>query len=198
MRFLFDVAHFQLAQILVFGSLLLGGYYFTLYDDGSELRETIQTIQTDTRRAEAQIEQTEKEIEDVKIFEKEILAEEESVKYFLNFVPNTLTFTEVSTLLIKEAKSSGVNISLKKDKIVNQEEDSEYHTLNIGLTISGSFSNILLFLSKLTAQKRILIVNNIDMTVNRQNQLIESVLDISAYRYQEIDKKEKAGSEEKK
>ena len=183
MRILIDIANFQFIQILVFGSLFLGIYYFTMYDDGSALRKTIADIQEKTQQVEEQVEKKQQKLEEVKTFEQEILSQEEAVKYFLNFIPSSLTFTDVSTLLINEAKSSGVNIEVKQDERIDEQDDSEYHTLNIQLTVNGAFSQILLFLSKLTEQKRILIVKDIGMKIDRHTQLIEANMSILAYRY---------------
>ena len=184
MNILFDIARFRTIQIVVFGSFFMGIFYFTMYNDGSVLKKTIADVETNINQVEEQVNKTQKDLEDVENFEKEILAQEEAVKYFLNFIPSSLTFTEVSTLLIKEAKSAGVNIEVKQDKRGHKQNDSEYQTLDVQLTVNGAFAQILLFLSNLTNQKRIIIVNNIDMKVDRVTQLIGANLNISAYRYE--------------
>ena len=184
MRFLFDISRFHLAQIIVFGSFLCGIFYFTLYDKGDGLKTSMQGIKTNIEDTEKQVKKEQKALEDIKAFEKETLAQEEDIRYFLNFIPSSLTFTEVSTLLINEAKAAGINIEVKQDRQSRQNVDSEYQTLDIQLTVKGSFSQILLFLSKLTNQRRILVVNNINMRVDK-DQLIGASLDISAYRYNE-------------
>ena len=184
MNILFDIARFRTIQIVVFGSFFMGIFYFTMYNDGSVLKKTIADVETNINQVEEQVNKTQKDLEDVGNFEKEILAQEEAVKYFLNFIPSSLTFTEVSTLLIKEAKSAGVNIEVKQDKRGHKQNDSEYQTLDVQLTVNGAFAQILLFLSNLTNQKRIIIVNNIDMKVDRVTQLIGANLNISAYRYE--------------
>ena len=168
----------------------MGVYYFSWYNNGSTLKKSIDDIQMNTQQVEFQISKKQEELENIKTFEKEVLAQEEDVKYFLNFIPSSLTFTDISTLLLSEAKSSGVNVGLKKDEKVDKEKDSEYQTLSVQLAVNGSFSQILLFLSKLTQQRRILIVENIDMIINRQTQLIEAKLLVSAYRHDKKSKEE--------
>lgn len=192
MRFINDIARFHLIHIVVFGSMFLGVLYFTSYDDGSGVKKSIEDVQTQTNQASLQVEKKKKELQDAKAFKNEVLKEEKVLKSFLSFIPSSLTFTDISTLLIQEAKHAGVNIQLKQDQQIKKEENSEYHALDVQLKINGSFTQILLFLSKLTAQKRMLIVHNIDMKANKKNQLIEVQLNISAYRY--VKKKE----EEKK
>lgn len=190
MRVLFDIAKLQIIQILIFGSVFLGIYYFTLYDDGSRLRQLILDVQSNIDTTETKVKKKEKELEDIKEFEREILAEEQVIKYFLNFIPESLTYTDLSSLLIKSAEFTGVNIEVKKDQKVKKQKDSEYQTLQIQLAIDGSFSQIMLFLSKLTAQRRILVLKEIDMNIDQASRLIKANLNILAYRYQKIEKKE--------
>jgi len=190
LQLLINIANFQFIQILVFGSFFLGIYYFTVYDDGSALRKSIVEVQKKIEQVEQQVKRKQQELNEVKTFEQEILAQEEAVKYFLNFIPSSLTFTDVSALLINEAKSSGVNIEVKRDERVDERDDSEYNTLNIQLTVNGAFSQILLFLSKLTDQKRIHVVKNINMRMNRQTQLVKVGRSILAYRYRSFQKDE--------
>lgn len=184
MRILFDIANLKIFQIVIFGSFLLGIYYFTMYDDGSDLRGSIASIQTNIDQTSEQVSKKQKEIEDIKDFEQEVLSQEDIIKHFLNFIPSSLTFTDVSSLLIKEAKSAGINIEVKRDEQADKEENSEYSTLKVQLTVSGAFSQILLFLSKLTNQRRMLVVNNINMRMDRTSGLIGADLLISAYRYE--------------
>ena len=185
MRILFDIAYFSFIQILVIGGFLFGVFYFTLYDDGKSLRDSITAAKTGIETAKKQLEQKQKELKDIKSFETEVLSQEEVIKQFLNFVPSSLTFTDMFSLLTKEAKSSGVNIIDKRDERIEDVGDSEYQTLNIKLTVEGAFPQVLLFLSKLTGQRRMLIINNIDMNnANAENQIIKTNLLISAYRYE--------------
>ena len=194
MRLFFNIVYLQFIQIIVFGFLGLGVFYFTKYDDGSALRKSIDDVKVNIQQVEEQIKKKQQELEEIKVFEIELKDQEEVIQYFLNFVPSSLTFTDVSELVTKEARSAGVNIIEKKDN--NQtakNEDSEYRTLDVQLTIKGAFSQVLLFLSKLTDQKRMLIVNEINMRVDRQTRLITANLSLSAYRYE---KREEAQKEE--
>ena len=194
MKILFDLARLQFLQIFVFGGIFIGVYYFTLYDDGAYLDKLIKDVQSNIEQTEVKIKKKEEDLETVKEFEREILSEEEVVKYFLNFIPESLTYTELTSLLIKSAEFTGINIELKQDQKVQVREESEYQTLKIKLTINGSFSQIMFFLSRLTVQKRMLILQKINITIDRTSRLIKADLNIIAYRYNKRQQKE----EEKK
>ena len=184
MRLLFDFANFKLAQIIIFGSMLVGISYFTWFDNGKGLQSNIDSARTSITQVSSQIKAKEKELEEIKAFEREIANQEEVVKKLLIYIPEILTFTDISALLIKEAKSSGVNIEDKQDELVQKEEGSDYRILNTKLKVSGAFSHVLSFLSKLTIQKRMLVVDRIEMNMDRENQSIKASMNVSAYRYE--------------
>ena len=71
MRFLFDLSHFSFVKIIVFGSCLLGLYYFTLYNDGSELRQSINKVENDISAVDKQLSAKQKELDDTRTFERE-------------------------------------------------------------------------------------------------------------------------------
>ena len=193
MRILLDISNFTIIQIIAFGCLFLGIYYFTMYDDGSSLKDSIVEIQADIEEVSGKVVEKREELEKIKIFEREVLNQENVVKQFLHFIPSSLTYTEVSSLLIKEAKSSGINIEVKRDERIGVKKGSEYSTLTVRLKISGAFSQILLFLSKLTSQKRILVVNSINMQIDRETGLRQADLQIDTYRYELGSEEEEGG-----
>ena len=188
MKIIYDIVNFKLPQIVIFGAFFTGIFYFTSYNDGTNIKNDIKSIQTQVDQLKVQLRKKQDELVDVKNFKRDLLQEEETIKHLINFVPDSLTFTDISFLLIRAAKATGVNIDLKEDKIVRTQKDLDYSILEIQLKVNGSFSQILLFLSKLTEQKRMLIVKNIDMKINSSNRLIESDLLIVSYRYKKQDK----------
>ena len=190
MGFLMSLAHFQVANIIVLGGFFLGIFYFTAYDDGAVLREVIVDIENQIKQTDTEISKVQNEISQVKIFEQEVSNNKKVIKYFLNYIPATLTFTELSSLVNRQALSSGINIESKEDnkQLANQEDNPEYDTLNLKLKVSGSFSQLMFFLSKLTEQKRVLVINRIDLSLLAEEQQIISNIDILAYRYKgEVD-----------
>ena len=181
-----SLSHFQLTQILVLGGFALGIYYFTAYDDGTTLRQTIADVQNQVKTKEEEVSKVREDIKRVKLFEQEVVNHRKVIKFFLNYIPSSLTFTEISSLVNQQALSSGVNIESKEDnQLENQEESLEYDILNMKLRVSGSFSQIMFFLSKLTDQKRLLVINKINLNITSAAKQIISDIDLSAYRYGE-------------
>ncbi|MCY4321371.1 MAG: type 4a pilus biogenesis protein PilO, partial [Bdellovibrionaceae bacterium] len=134
------------------------------------------------------------EIEQVRLFEQEIENNKKVIKFFINYIPASLTFAEVSSLVNKEASSSGVNIESKEDsQYQGGNENTDYDVLNLKLRASGSFPQIMFFLSRLTSQKRLLIVDNINLSSTPNSEEIMSDINLLAYRYTgvNIDEQEK-------
>ena len=186
MGFLMSLAHFQLVQIIVLGGFALGVFYFTAYDDGAGWRQEIVDVQEQVKKAEGEVVKVRAEIEEVKLFNQEVANHKKVIKFFLNYIPASLTFTEISSLVNKQALSSGVNIESKEDnQYTGQKKNTEYDILNLKLKVSGSFSQIMFFLSKLTAQKRLLVVNKIGLNISSESNQILSDINLLAYRYKE-------------
>ena len=181
-----SLSQFQLTQILVLGGFALGVYYFTGYDDGTVLRESIVDVQNQVKTTEGELSKTREDIERVKLFEQEVANHKRVIKFFLNYIPSSLTFTEISSLVNQQALSSGVNIESKEDnQFEDQEEDLDYDILNMKLRVSGSFSQTMFFLSKLTDQKRLLVIDKINLNISSSANQIMSDINLLAYRYRE-------------
>lgn len=183
--FLISIAHFQFIQIIVLGGFGLGVFYFTAYNDGAVLRQSIVDVKNQVRQKEGEVADVRMEINKVKQFEQEVSQHKKVIKFYLNYIPETLTFTEVSSLVNEQALSSGVNIESKEDsnQTQNQEGNTDYDILNMKLKVSGSFPQIMFFLSKLTYQKRLLFVNKIDLNIMPESRQIMSDINLQAYRY---------------
>ena len=196
MKILFNISNLSLAQIIVFGCLSMGGYYFFMYNDGSQLRQSISDAEGKSQQIDTGIKKKETELKNLKDFKKEVSLKEKSVNYFLNFIPNQLSSIDVFSLLNREAKDTGINIEDKKDQPSLREES--YEILRIKLKVSGAFPQVVLFLSRLTNQKRVLIVNNVSISVADNKKSILADLDIFAFRYHEKKEKEKEKDGQKK
>ena len=198
MRFLYDIANMGFIHIVVFGSFFMGIYYFSFFDNGKKEEAAIEQLRQEINQTEEGIKKKKVALKDILEFKSIIEKEKETVDHFLSYIPNEQTAVDVFQFLTSEAKSTGVNINDKKDEGV--ETLDIYDALKVNLTVSGAFSQVLLFLSRLTAQKRILVVKQINMNIpSSTNQWIEASMTIYAYRYKgEAKDEEKEVTDEKK
>ena len=196
MKFLLSLANSSLIQIFVFGSFFTGLYYFSFYDDGKALRKEIERVKTQAQSAQTNIEETKIEIDNVLSFKKVVEKDEEFVKVFLNYTPDSLTFNEISTLVNNEASDSGVNIQSKRDVSINDVTDRDYQTLHLEIELVSSFSQLMFFLSKLTMQRRILIIESIDVKIDQGEGFVLTQIKLLAYRYKKPEEQQEENSQE--
>lgn len=183
MTFLLSFANNSLIQIFVFGSFFLGLFYFSFYDDGTDLRNEIQDVRSQIQTMQGGIQKTKTEIENVLVFKAGLEKEEDLVKALLNYTPEKLLFNEISILLNNEALSSGVNIESRRDGSVDDIPNTEYQALSLDIELTSSFSQLMIFLSKLTQQPRILIVESIDVKTYKTKDMVSTRIKLLAYRY---------------
>lgn len=177
------------AQVIVIGIFFTGVYYFVFFNNGDTLKQSIKEVNTQIQTAENNITKAQKEYKDLQLFKEEIEQQEEFVKAFIDFIPSSLTFTDISELVIEQASSAGININSKRDIQFQRFKDTDYEFLNIKLEITGSFSLLMLFLSKLTEQKRVLVVDEINISTT-DNQMVKSQINLIAFRYKKKEEKE--------
>ena len=184
-----DISNLTLTQILVFGSVLAGGFYFTVYNKGDSLKSQIESEQTAFQKAEKILAEKKDELVQLKQFEADLKKDERSINIFLDYISEQMTSIEMFRFITQEAKIAGVNIEDKRDHGAVTKKTLDI--LKASLKISGSFQQIVYFLSKLTDQKRILSVTKINVNASERDQHVTADMDISAYRYKPVvEKKE--------
>ena len=191
MKILSDISNLTFVQIVVFGSVLTGVFYFSFYDKGTKLMEQIENTNLQIQQTEATLQKKQNEIDRLIQFEKDLAVDEKSINVFLDYISTDMTTIDMFRLVTREAKMAGVNIEDKRDQGMDEQEMLD--VLKTTLKISGSFSQIVFFLSKLTAQKRILLVDRIQVESREKKELVIASMDIYAFRY-----KPSASKEDKK
>lgn len=181
MNLLKDISNLTFMQILVFGSILTGGFYFSFYNNGAALMKQIQTEESQLKKAEEELRIKKEELKRLIQFEEDLKRDEKSIGIFLDYIPEKMTTFEMFRFITQEAKISGVNIEDKTDHGVDEKE--MVSALKASLRVSGSFQQVVFFLSKLTAQKRILVVDKIQIKSVEKSQQVMAFMDIYAYRY---------------
>ena len=189
-QFLSSIALMGAVQIITLGSFFMGMYYFTFYDDGSFLKKKTAEVHTQIQNTDQKIQKQKNEITRLLNYKTAIEREARAIQYFLSYIPNEYTAIDIFHFLTQEAKNAGINIEDKADQGVKDGEF--YDALKVHVRVAGSFSQVLLFLSRLTAQKKILVVNDINLSISsgEDDQWITASMTVYAYRYKENEKKD--------
>lgn len=176
--------------MITLGSFFMGMYYFTFYDDGFYLKKKTAEFHTQVQNTDKKIQKQKDEITSLLNYKKAIEREARAIQYFLSYIPNEYTAIDVFQFLTQEAKNAGINIEDKADQGVKDGEF--YDALKVHVRVEGSFSQVLLFLSRLTAQKKILVVNDINLSLSsgEDDQWITASMTVYAYRYKESEEED--------
>ena len=183
MKLLSDISNLSLVQIIVIGSILTGMFYFSFYNKGIALEKQIEEANLQLQGAEKSLKEKQEELDRLVQFKQDLEIDEKAIGVFLDYIPEEMTTVEMFRFITQEAKISGVNIEDKKDH--GSEKKDMVHSLKASLRVSGSFPQVVFFLSKLTAQKRILLVDQIKVENEADSQTVMASLDIYAFRYKE-------------
>ena len=128
------------------------------------------------------------ELKQLQEMDKAIRLMGDEVNKFLQYIPNKLTSSMVLNHLNINAKSAGVDMQ----KIQNHStvEDQEfYEKIKINVTVTGLFSQVLVFLSKLTGLTEIITIGSFNLREVKQGRYvggsneIKMEMDIYGYRY---------------
>ena len=188
MNLIYSLSKMSLTQILALGLFLSGIYWFTDYDNGDQLREKIDNVKVQIKQTDLKIKKVKTELENIKRLKKSVEVEgSKSIQLILEYIPNSLTTATISSYINKEAKESGIDIINRADRGVLDFENF-YEILKVRIKCSGSFPQIVYFLSKLTQQKIILTSDNITMNTVQGERSVVVDADIYGYRYKEPDK----------
>lgn len=183
------IARLNVVEIIAFGGLLFGLYYFLQFQDNIEKSiKKLEAKETQQAKVGKDKNTKQKELDDRLKFKQKMDLKEEAILHFLNFVPNDLTPSNLFAYLDEEAKLAGINIQDKQDR--DSLDLQDYTGLRMDVKVKGSFSQVLLFLSKLTSKKRIIVVDEIDIRL-KEGGAVSAEIKLLSFKYNKKDKKDK-------
>ena len=179
----------NITLIILLSGSIAGGYYLVKYDKGDSIKQQMQQINKDkdtTREKINNLKLALKALQETDVVVNQMGME---INNFLKFIPSRLTSAMMLNHLNNTAKSTGVSVeSVTNHDFVKKEEF--YEKLKVSVTIKGVFSQVLLFLSKLTGLTEVITVESFSMeNIRRQDLSIQGLdevkmrMDIYGYRY---------------
>ncbi len=176
-------------SIILFSLFLAGGYYFWKFDSGQSIKSNIKQLEDDVNQTQndiARLKTTKANLQDL---DKVMNDTANEVEQLYNYIPNELTSSKVLKYLNSLTKQSGVNLEDVKNHGVMTKKKF-YEKLKIHMVIRGFFTEILMFLSKLTELKIIITVEKFTIENTHSQNLhgsflneLKMTMDIYSYRY---------------
>ncbi len=178
----------SIGMIIILSAGFAGIYYITKYDKGESIKNEIASLDTQKSAVQKEIEELNGELNNLNELDKAMNSMSGEINKFLQFIPNKMTSSIVLNHLNQQAKVAGVDL---QDIVTysNVEKREFYEKLKVNVTVKGLFTQVLVFLSKLTNLKEIITVEQFSMEPIAQKKYakganeIKIQMDIYGYRY---------------
>lgn len=167
-QYMAKIAALDWLKVVGVGIALAVGYYFLMYNDGATLTADIATAQTRLSTATRQLGETEKALADAARFETEVQGLARQFGKIVDFMPSTVTSADLTTIINKQIQLAGVRAVSIKPSSELQRVDF-YEMSRVQLELSGSFAQIVTFLSYISRVPRLLTFEGTNLTLSQEN-----------------------------
>ena len=179
-------AQTSLGIMIIISAGIAGIYYVAKYNNGKSIKSEISSLDRQKKDVEKNIKNLKLELEGIQEVEKVMNVMGNKMNEFLKFIPDKMTSLMILNHLNINAKSAGVELSnIENHDVVKKEEF--YEKIKINITVKGVFTQILVFLSKLTGLTEIVTIESFVLKeVPQKKELADEVqmqMQIYGYRY---------------
>ena len=179
-------AQTSIGIMIIVSAGIAGIYYVAKYDNGQSIKNEISSLDKQKTDVEKGIKNLELELQGIQEVEKVINVMGDKMNEFLKFIPDKMTSSMILNHLNVNAKSAGVELSdIANHDVVAKEEF--YEKIKINITVRGVFTQVLVFLSKLTGLTEIVTIESFVLKeISHKKELEDEVqmqMEIYGYRY---------------
>ncbi len=150
-------------QTIIATFVIAAAYFFLVFDGGGRIDDQIKKSKKDFKTKEQTLINTEMAMQNAAKFQEEVRRTNARFKEMLEFIPVDFSIADFMQLLSTEAESSGNKVVQIQPRLTDQ-EPALYEELLVELTIEGTYSQILTFLSRLTKINRIINMGGIRLS----------------------------------
>jgi Tfp pilus assembly protein PilO len=159
----------QQLQQLTFGKAFIGAivvaflYFMLMYNDGSAIEAAIVAGKSEIQTKEQELEKIKVAIADAERYQQTKNALGSELETVLKAIPEKLLPTDIMKFLSTEAKNIGVNIinlnagsAAFNQSVKPGEEKPFFEPVSVSITLEGTYTNLMLFLSAITKSDKII------------------------------------------
>ncbi len=150
-------------QTIIATFVIAAAYFFLVFGGGGRIDDQIKKSKKDFKTKEQTLINTEMAMQNAAKFQEEVRRTNARFKEMLEFIPVDFSIADFMQLLSTEAESSGNKVVQIQPRLTDQ-EPALYEELLVELTIEGTYSQILTFLSRLTKINRIINMGGIRLS----------------------------------
>ena len=179
----------SIGSIIILNMGLSSLYYFLKYDKGESIQDEITSLEGQKNAVQKTIDDLKVSLNNLHEMDNAMNSMGTEINKLLEFIPNKVTSSMILNHLNIQAKSAGVDLEDINNRGGSETKDF-YEKLKISVTVKGLFTQVLIFLSKLTSLTEVVTVENFDLIeIQQRGQQIGGLkevkmrMDIYGYRY---------------
>jgi len=183
------ISRLTLGRAMMLGLSIAVIYYFMLYDDGSSLRQSIDSSRARLGQIEKEMRINDEKLQRAAVFKKTAEEVGSTIGRLVTIVPEKFSMPELMRLVSNESKVAGSSLSaIRPAGTMVWSVAKEFEEVALDIELVGSFLQHMVFLSNLTKLHQILIVRRYDMAAQGDMRSDEAAVvkmsaQIVAYRY---------------
>lgn len=185
-KYILQLGELTWSKVIVGGLVAAGIYWGLYYDDGSSLEAAITALNTQYTASERQLRETKEAMADAEKFEKAVRQNEVQFDKVLEYLPSDINTNEMTRLVNQQAQLAGPRV-VTTTAIETIEKKSFYEMTRLDFALSGTFSQVVLFLSSLSKIQRLLTFDKIKLKIDAgpagESPQVELSGILVAYRY---------------
>lgn len=164
-------------------------YYFVWYNNGEDIKTQIEDVKSKIVSTESSIKKKEKELEEAIAFDDSVKKLGKEIEIFLSYLPEKLTTLNLFEDITKVSRESRVKIRNMTNSQRQGGKSDLYDAIAIRISLEGEYSQLLTFLSKLTALDKFITVKDVRINpINQrdsknQSRRIKADMTLLGYRY---------------
>lgn len=181
----------------IIGLVLAAVYFFTLYNDGTVIENQIAASQGEVQKNRAEVESIRQAILDAERYQQTMSVLGAEMEKVVKAIPAKLNSLDLMKTISTEAKGVGAEInqlnSPQTASIGTADENPNrfYEVIPIEVDITGTYNQIMLFLSNLTKLDKIITAERLIMAISQRGSgkssssvpIINMKASLQAYRY---------------
>lgn len=162
--YLVKLGELKWSQVAMFGFLAAAVYYLLLFDDGTTLAADIDQRKAAVAEGRRKLEETKTAVANADRFQKEVETAREQFAKIIEYMPSNLTQSEMTNIVSKEISGAGAKvIRFEPVNGGNAQKNDVYDSVRVKVTISGTFVQIVKFLSNLSNVPKLLTFDRVQL-----------------------------------
>jgi Tfp pilus assembly protein PilO len=164
-KYIVKLSELPWLQVLMFSFVAAALYYFGLFDDGTSMRNRLQQTTTQLADSKKKLDETKKAMADAARFESEVKATTEQFSKLIEYMPENMSQSDLMSMVAKQAAAAGAKVTRIEpvSAVQNQTKAEVYDPVRVNITLSGTFTQILSFLSNLSQVPRLLTFDKLNL-----------------------------------